>query len=361
MGEIGGGWIWHAINLKILDGAGGKPALAEAQYSKINAEMKAAFEDGRLKKRFIVHPLIGGNLKVLFGELPPSISGVVTCAFSALPNHASDQDYLPELFDLAYVRRATLVPKPEVTVEGWAFIARPGHRILNVIVTSDAASKVSVRAVDRPDVVKVFSKENGWKPEVDGFLATLHGNSAGKLNVKYILDDGSQLQSENLKPAEGRKVINSSVPGDDIVQFIDKVELPVAVGADLRHQLQSGLLRRFESKPVRKVAVVTFAIAFLLSGYMWIARRDQAFRLFFVFLFFALLSWVVRILFYSLIDARSWNAQQIRYLAPANALGFVMFSVSLGVFITVMERFVSSKHERPDGEPAVEAVSSACK
>jgi hypothetical protein len=357
MGEIGGGWIWHAINLKILAQGGEKPAAAEAEYTKINAEMKAAFQDGRLKKRFIVHPLIGGNLKGLFGELPPSISGVVTCALSALPSHAVDQNYLPDLFDSAYVRRAALVPKPEVKVQGWAFITRPGHKILNVTVTSDAAGRASVKALDRPDVVNVFSKTNGWKPEVNGFLATLHGPSAGNIKVRYILDDGSQLQSEDLKSTGGRKVVNTSVPGDDILQFIDKVELPDTAVPDSRHQLESAFLRRFESKSVTRMAVATFAVAFLLSGYMWIARRDQVFEPGFIFLVFALLSWVARIFFYSLIDARGWNAQQIRYLAPANALGFVIFSVSLGVFFTTIKRGISFKQKLPKPEPAVAACN----
>jgi hypothetical protein len=343
-GEIGGGWIWHAINDKMLSQR--SPAVAEAEYEKINAELQAAFDDGRLKRRFILHPFIGGNLLGLWREMRPSISAVVRSAFSAQPNNTTDQAFQSSLFDRAFVRRAALVPAKivEVTVQGWAMVNKRGKKIATVIVSSDLVSSATILSQSRPDVVKAIGAQNGWDPDVVGFHTSLTSSSPDAVKVTYVLEDGTRLQGEHLKPAVVSKIENKLAPGNDILQGIDEAGSPSAEGFDARRSIELNLYERLQSPALRRLGIVTFCLAFLVSGWAFIRERDLRFKVFFIFFSLSCALWTARILFYSLIDARAWPGDQIRYLAPANALALVTFSVSVAALIVFAASKASREH-----------------
>lgn len=352
-GEIGAGWIWHAINSKVLPLNGGSPAGAERTYRQINREIEEAFHDGRLKKRFIVHPLIGGNVPGLMRQLPQSMSAVVSSAVIPLPDYVKDPGAQAELFDQAFLRRTFLTSNAGIiTVQGWAFILNPGHKLLNVSVGSSLVTSAEIQNIDRPDVINGYNKEAGWKPSVIGFRASVKGRSPDDVTIRYLLDDRSQVETDHLKPMAVSTLENKTVPQDKILQGIDLVSAAENPNRPLAFLQTQAAVANFTTRPAFRWSALGIWVCFLITAVVTRVRGWGIFQgeLLTIFMAFMAVSWCSRILFYSVLDAASWNANQIRYLAPAHAIGLLVLSVSVaGLF-----SFGAGKREAPQRKASIQ-------
>ncbi len=354
-GEIGGNLIWQTFNSKLVfqsDGerptADERPAAAEAKYEKMDAELAAAFRDGRLKKRFTINPLIGGDLPALIGDLPHSASAVMAAAMSDQAEDPPDQNFNAGLFNRAFLRRAALIKIPEVTVEGWAFFNSPDQKVSRVVVGSDLIASAPVVNQDRPDVVSSVAKQSGWKPDVFGFHAIVKSSSPNEVTVTYYLSNGSQVEAQHLKVHEVSALHVKEMPGRDVLQGIDTASSLTGNDApEWQHGVQLSIVRLFGalSSPLLTVAIVLLAFGF--SGYTLLLKQDGRWKITFVFFSLGIALWISRIFFYSVLNARAWDGARIRYLAPTHALELVLLSVAIAALTRMSVKRSEIEHRKP--------------
>ncbi len=335
-GEIGGGWIWHAFNSKVHILSGKSPAAMEATYKQANEEIERAFRDGRLQKRLIVHPLIG-DLGALLRQLPGSISLVASAALASLPGDISDVGTERKLFDLEFVRRSDDIPKErKIDVQGWAFVNSPGRKIESVVIGSGEEEDASVKQMERPDVDKGFLAQAGWKPHAVGFQSTVESISPDDVRITYILDDGSHVQGTHLKQMMVSKLVNKASANSDVLQGIDYAK---ADGGNLpqsrTRKIQDALVYFSNRAAVHWIGFVLVLLAVGVMAKVFADSQNSCAKSMLMLIAFAFPMWCLRILLYSVIDAAAWNGNQIRYLAPANALGFAIFALS----VTALPKF----------------------
>ncbi len=328
-GEIGGGWIWHAINAQIFPISQGRLTNAEAIYEKINRELESAFKARRLKRRFVLHPLLGADLSGIMSRVPASLPPVLLAAFSSLPDYINDQNFQPELFDKALLRRAALIePRSQIVVQGWAFVNAPGRKLLNAFITSADSVPYAVNPIRRPDVEKVFAKQNGWPPNVLGFSATVYSQSPEKLTIHYLLDNGAQIEAGRLEPMQVSSIENKHTPRSEVIQGVDLVQAHAHLRSGIDYAIQLWLLRTIQAPGLKWCVVALVVLAFLLNCYALLQTAQQQRAVWLMIFSFILVLWCARILFYSVLDAAAWEGSQVRYLAPAHALGLVLLSIS---------------------------------
>jgi hypothetical protein len=107
-GEVGAGWAWHVINdaaIQVLK----EKTLYELNlfYLKANDELNMEFSRGGIKKSFVIHPMLSGNLTGFFNRLPYSIHNVLMGIFSTY-SYTPYSNFESLLFDSACLRRAYL-------------------------------------------------------------------------------------------------------------------------------------------------------------------------------------------------------------------------------------------------------------
>ena len=334
-GEIGTGWIWHTFNSKLLPAVNNSRSAAEATYKHINSELDRAFQDGHLKRRFILHPLLGGDLLAIMRRLPSSLAAVASESLNSMKQDTHDDGLETTLFDEAFLRRATLEEGPKVTVEGWAFVPIQGRKIRQVSIASDVASSSRIDRIDRPDVIKVFMPQYGWRPDVLTFRTDLKSSSPDKVTITYVLDDGSLVQASHLSRLGISKLTNAGSPQSDVLQGLDVLRPHDVVKLSVFHYKQARLVKIANSKNGHRIAIALFALASILLLRSFIQRRNlQWIKLPAIILFFAFSLWCSRVLFYSVLDAAAWSAHQTRYLAATNAIGTIMLALSVCVLLT---------------------------
>jgi hypothetical protein len=335
-GEIGTGWIWHAFNSKLMPAVNESRAAAEATYKQINAELERAFRDGRLKKRFILHPLLGGDLSALLRQMPASLSVVTHEALGSMKQDMHDDGLETLLFDKAFLRRSALEEGPKVRVEGWAFVPVKGRKIVQMAIESDIGPSSRIDQVDRPDVDRVFTPQYGWRPSVVGFRTDLRGSSPDKVTITYVLDDGSSVRTTHPAQIGISKLTNANSPQMEVLQGLDVLNPHDVVKLSVFHYKQARLVKIANSKNGQRVAIAIFAAASLLLLLSLIQRRNlQWAKLPAIVLVFAFLLWCARVFFYSVLDAAAWNAHQTRYLAATNAMGSIMLALCVCVLLTL--------------------------
>ncbi len=360
-GEIGGGWILFAVNEQMFSlGTGSLPNL-ERLYDRMDDEIEAAFKDGRLKRRFIIHPLIGGDVPGLLARLPHSISEVVISCFEASPDYSQDPGFEIAQFDKACLRRSDLTAHPpEVDLQGWATVNAPNHTIVDVMVSADTPD-VRVSLMQRPDVVKGLTTQKPWKPQVAGFYAVGLNASPDQMKITYVLDDGSKVEATHLAPMRVSMLDDKSDPGLQIMQGIDLVDRKLDLRSGRRYRLEKKLVRLSESVAIRWITACVLLVSFLLAArVIWIGRATQRCKSFILFFSLSLVMLTARILLYATLDASSWQANQLRYLAPANGMLIVLFAVCASVFGWSETKFlIPGLPSRTAGKDATQASMSA--
>jgi hypothetical protein len=263
----------------------------------------------------------------VFGRVPKSIKPVFASSTSALPDYTLDQNFESALFDEVLLRRDALIETPgPVSVVGWAFINSPGRRIAHVrLASANSSSTAEVHMIDRPDVSTAFLRANGWAPIVTGFSGQVE-TEHGVASIIYTLDDGTQLRGDHLVPLHVSTVQDASQPSTAVMQGIDIVKAPHGTVSQARHAFQV-----WAAGAATAVGGWLFAFGIITLPLLVATRRmKRAFavkpRL--VLFGLVLLLWTARLLFYSILDAAAWQADQIRYLAPDHMLGLVLLALS---------------------------------
>jgi hypothetical protein len=180
--------------------------------------------------------------------------------------------------------------------------------------------------MERPDVAQAFAKVNGWTAEVEGFSADFRNATPDNARITYILDDGQQLTGEHLTPLKVSLLRSETQPSDAILQGIDVVSRDETTRNGLRHRIETDLIRFSQYTHVPWIVMSLIGISLIVASERLYRKRDPRWIPFLIFVLFTLLLLLARVVFYSIIDAASWNAE-IRYLVPANALGVLLFSV----------------------------------
>jgi hypothetical protein len=310
-------------------------AAAEATYKQINAELERAFRDGRLKKRWVLHPLLGGDLPALLDSMPASLSAVMHEALNSMAQDEHDDGLETRLFDTAFLRRSALEEGPKVAVEGWAFVPVKGRTIRLMSIASDIDSSSRIDHVDRPDVDRFFAPQYGWHPSVMSFRTDLRSSSPDKVIITYVLDDGSLVQSLHPTQLGISKLTNTMSPEMGVLQGLDVLNPHDVVKLSVFHRKQARLVKIANSKNGHRVAIAIFAAASMLLLISVIQRRNvQWLRLPAIVLALAFALWWARVFFYALLDAGAWNAHQTRYLATTNAMGTMILALCVCVLLT---------------------------
>lgn len=329
-GEIGAGWIWGIFLGAMYKTTPNPNAVkCEDKFKKMHAELDAAFADGRLKKRFIINQLIGGNIEQLVRDWPSSAFAVLKKILSSYA-YVSDQTYDAEIFDKVCLRRAALTGRRNhIILQGWAFPVSPGIKILLVMPRRGDGNYGKAKYIERLDVSDGVGKSSGWKPEVYGFRADIEANSLEDVTLRYFFSDGTMIESNSFIRGQVRTILNKANDSTKVVECLDIAEVDSPfVRKGIRHEMQKKLARYIASSG-SVLLVSTISIGFFIFSILVIIKRKyDIFRSVFVFQVFITLIFALRLLFYSLIETASWHVE-IRYLASAQALLVAFISVSL--------------------------------
>lgn len=335
-GEIGSAWIWWSFLGSIYKTIPNpSPVTVEKAFRKINDELDSAFTDGRLRRRFIINPLIGGNMPQLFANFPSGILTVLRKVFSSVP-YVSDQINNSDIFNKTCLRRAALIGHPNrIILQGWAFAALPHKKILLIVPRTLDGGLGKTTHIGRADVTNGFTKSNGWKPEVYGFQAEIEATSLQDVTLTYFLSDGTTVDSNKFSKGQVLTIGSNAHKNSNVIQGIDVAGLdPTNVRSGIRHEMQKTLVQYMKSNAAILLAS-TISIAFIILMIIRIVinKKSNLIRNIFVLQFFILLIFGARIIFYSLIETASWHIG-IRYLASSQALFFVFISCSLAAIVT---------------------------
>lgn len=344
-GEIGAGWIWGIfLGAMYKTIPNSNPVRCEDVFKKMHVELDAAFEDGRLKKRFIINPVIGGNILQLFSNLPSGVFTVFGKIFMSYP-YISDQLTNSDIFNKTCLRRKSLTGSPKrIILQGWGYAAFPPRKILFVLPRAVDGSYGKAKYIERNDVSIGIEKSNGWNPEVYGFRAEIEANSLEDVTLAYYFSDGTIVESDFFSKGQVSTIVSKSDNKSKVIQGIDIAEYdPTNVRRGFRHKLQNILVRYMSTNTAVILASTIFIFFLVLAIIKIVNKKYDRLRNILVFQLFLFLIFSARILFYSLIETASWHVE-IRYLASAQALFFIFISFSIGTIITAsrdLKKFVT--------------------
>lgn len=331
-GEIGAGWIWWAFlgaMYKTVPDA--NPVKLNNIFMKTNDELDAAFADGRLKKRFIVNPLIGGNIPQLIADFPSGVANVLRKVFSSYP-YVSDQVISSNIFNSVCLRRESLIGHPKrVVIQGWAFATVPTKEISYMLPRTVDGNYGKATYIERIDVSNGYAKSSGWKPNVYGYRIELNARSVQDVTLTYVLNDGTTLDSNVFSEGQVLTVESKANNGSKILQGTDFARLDSPeVRSGIRHEIQKTLAGYMASSATILVASGISIIFFVLVLFKVISERSADIGNIYILTIFVFLIFSARILFYALIETASWHVE-IRYLASAQSMFFIFISLSLVV------------------------------
>lgn len=332
-GEIGAGWIWHVFNdgsLRILSQK--KLKDLDSFYHSANSEIESAFENGLLKKRFVLHPLLGGSLIDIFIKLPVELLKVYWSSFQST-TYVADQGFESELFDAACLRRTALVHVPGYggLVQGWAFPDFMGTPIISAFIGVFEKTKgiehakwFEAKRIHRADVEHAFSAEGRDRIDIYGFRTQIPFLKIDQIVMKYFISDGTSAMSPvvEVNRVSRIKLDNSS---KFLVQGIDTAgEIEQSRPVDQRITFQSWLITQFSHiAPYLFIAFIGIAIALniTLKLQKLPASMDGG-----ILYSLILVSGIVllRLLFYAIVDTAAWDIE-IRYLASAAVVIVIAF------------------------------------
>jgi hypothetical protein len=323
-GEIGAGWIWHVFN----DAAGRsgiqKPLDLDRFYQQVNRELEAAFEYGRLERRFVWHPLLGQDAGTWLPHLVEGFSNMAA-AMSWLASQQADAGFDEALFDRVCLRRRGLIRSGSGEIKGWAFA--PGRAVLEVIAEAGPETEPRRRWVAnrlaRPDVEKAY----GLTIAQPGFVARISPVEADPLRLRFVLDNGEVAVADAL--VSGKVGTATSARQSTQVTFgLDAVpSASPGMRDDPATNFMERMVKLYNTRWLWWSGVLALAAAMALATRSALrgGRRDQL-----LLAVFALaLAWIVsRLGFYAVIDAGAWGADP-RYVYASGYLLTAFFVVAL--------------------------------
>jgi hypothetical protein len=305
--EIGGGWIWWALIGAV--NAQYSPSNAserEQIFKKINSELNLAYNEKKLKTRFIINPLVGGEPLNLLFKMPHNIFTVINRLHESILNA---QDLLVDnsLFDLVTFRRISLVnQKSNYIIDGWVFVDDPLIKINKIDFENGKSGKTNVFH-PRDDVSSGYKPILNYKPDVIGFHENLFNISPDNVNVTYYLSNGNIIHTtiRSIGIIDIVKLNNIS-----IYQGIDYIKNSSSIH-DFKFSIQKSIILLYNSITIKLLfllIIIIYGMALLIN------KKFRSFGLINISIYLLLIIIVLRLLFYSIIQSASWNIE-IRYLA----------------------------------------------
>lgn len=342
LGEIGVGWIWHVFNDAALSVIPNPKTVKDLDefWVNTNREIEAAFNAGRLKSRFVIHPFVKAGVFEPFSNILDGVSVAMDKAFKFCP-FQSDQGFEPEAFDKVCNRRAALVSgvgKVKLKIQGWVFSKDKEERILSVQLGIMNLKKgttewFDLEKVARPDVDAAFSKEMGICVSSYGYSVEMDHERNSKILLRYVSSSG-EIVEKNFKTNSVESLFIES--GTNLYRGIDLFELGNhADRSDMRRWLQTAVIDFSGWWLVKWVFFLLAAggfILFLVLLYFRFICRDSLSAFIGVFVFVLI---VLRLIFFALLNENSWEIEP-RYMSPI----FGMLIVGMGCFLAVLFEFV---------------------
>lgn len=338
--EIGAGFVWHVFNDAAIQALPYK-TLKDLNkfYLNANLELSQAFEHGTLKKKFVLHPLFGGDLNNFLFHFPESTITVYSGLFKVY-GYQSDSGYESKLFDSACLRRTSLIDLQAYSglVQGWAYVDHADSLIstAEVCVYEKKNSKANMscfatETIPRPDVIQALVSGDQVPSQVFGFRLTLPRVLGDTVVMRYFLSDQSYLLTPPLVAGKA-SLIKLDSSDRIITQGIDSiggVDFTVAHN-NARHKFQVWLADAFGNifQYLLSIILLITTIAIVLNKK--IIEHNQTKNQYLAITILIVGLFVQRFLFYVMVDAVGWDIE-VRYLTSALVL-MVVVSVVLLAF-----------------------------
>ena len=323
-GEVGAGWIWHIVNDAALSSLTKRSvANLDAFYNAANQELQKAFDDGTLRRKFVLSPILGGGLGTIAASLPASISTVYALSYDSMkfPTRAGGDE---SLFNAVCLRREALIYRGAGLLGIWGWLLHAAAEPIATVEVGvyepsrDASTAVWLPAelTERRDVAEAY--RSSPSQAASGFSARIPNGTQGSAAViRATLASGTKLVSEPLKAGTPFKIGSDRADGGVLVS-VDAISERKASIDKWRMRTQAWLRSAF----ARVFPWIVPIVAFLAIVGAVIGRRRPdapAAEVLAIVAIFTAGLYVQRLLFYALIEAAAWEVE-VRYLAPATAM-----------------------------------------
>jgi len=319
-GEVGGGWIWHTFNTNVSKILSQKnknvlPRDLDAFYQQANRELAAAFGNGTLKKKFVIHPLLGSTLQSWVPYLGKSFIDLLERMHEQV-RYPQEWHENNELFDVVCLRRKALI-SANCFISGWVFSTAK-----NIPVTEISASiknryfsiPLKVKFTSRKDVVQKLSNVFHDIPEYCGFTVEIK-------NMPYAIPPELIFKSNNVEicrytPTDHNAVADIYSENNHFLIGIDQLNIEPSLGMGWRKNLTSYFVNIYRSNNswifLCSIGAFSYGIVIFRSRYIK--------KYFIISVSFGCILIVSfsRLAFYSIIDAAAWWAEP-RYLMSVSA------------------------------------------
>lgn len=226
-GSIGGGHFQWALYDGGAHLGGGSPRAALEYFAQVSAELRAAFNEGKLKKRFVLSAAVGPDASVLSSEFWVALRRVSSQMFH--PGHAlSPKKSLRAAgldvefdFDRLALRRTALLEGDSWEVGGWQ-ADQHWNPPLRLWLDRDAKMNgVLLVRQERPDVHARIAEAEMMSSHLYGFSLTGTGEPTGNLVVEYSDSEVSLSIADLVALSAGESLNHSGVS----VQIDSRIDL----------------------------------------------------------------------------------------------------------------------------------------
>ena len=206
--EIAGSAFYFALRESAIEEGLHKDALtADGFYTKIDQELKQAFKEGKLEKRFVLSSYLDPEITDWITRFPAGLSKIIGFAYQPLKDN-DIRIYYPrhnvvstlDVYDDVTNRRHYLAYRKVPKVRGWAFIEGKEISSIEVLDHNLIVLDSTTNIYPRPDVAAAYKDSN--PPLNSGFEISLPKADYPDWDVKIVFEttDGglAPLQAKRL-------------------------------------------------------------------------------------------------------------------------------------------------------------------
>lgn len=323
--EIGGGWFFYALrNAVVVNTDARTPAETEAYYRETASQLKQAFIEGKLPKRWVWLSRVQPDPTIL-QRIPTSLRKIFAQAvwprapadISASPP-ASMVDAIKLTFDRVTYRRSLYSPST-IDLSGWA-IAN-GQPVISIQAYQKDGSPLSVayRSSVRKDV---YEANKAFFPALSpdlpfGFSArvTLANNANLDWPLKFIFRDGTEQQLQAATLRLGNLVFQDATQQVGSLR-IETLKKKMNSSPDLRRSA-------WQMYTAGKIYMSIFAFLLILAIpamlVLLVTWRSPGHNKDLYLFLIPLVGFIsARLAVLAIIDASSFNGSEPRYLLPVS-------------------------------------------